>query len=67
LLRNRLLSVRAYNERALMIEASTVSGDSVESVLSTQFQNEDVRFIHIHNAGPGCFNCSVVRNSGAAG
>lgn len=61
MLRHRLLSVRGYNANNLMIKADAVAGENVENVLSEQFSDELVQYIHIHNAGPGCFNCSVVR------
>lgn len=61
MLRHRLLSVRGYNAGNLMIEADTVAGEGLENILTRQFANELVHFIHVHNAGPGCFNCSVVR------
>lgn len=61
MLRHRLLSVRAYNDKSLMIEADTTMGNKLESILHRQFHNESVTLIQIHNAGPGCFNCSVVQ------
>ena len=61
MLRHRLLSVRAYNSGKLMIGAEVVQGKELESAIDRQFQNRDVEYIHIHNANPGCFNCSVYR------
>lgn len=61
MLRHRLLSIRGYNDAALMIEADTIAGKDLESVLYSQFANKSVEYIHIHNASPGCFNCSVNR------
>jgi len=61
MLRHRLLSVRAYNSGKLMIAAEVVQGKELESAIDRQFQNRDVEYIHIHNANPGCFNCSVYR------
>ena len=59
MLRHRLLSVRGYSSKALMVEGDTVEGEELESVLEKQFKNSAVEYIHIHNAGPGCFNCAV--------
>ncbi|WP_372771582.1 DUF1203 domain-containing protein [Pseudoalteromonas sp.] len=61
MLRHRLLSVRAYNSENLMIGAEVVQGKELEFAIDRQFQNSDVEYIHIHNAIPGCFNCSVHR------
>ncbi len=61
MLTHRTLSVRGYNSSSLMIEADTVSGVNLEAILVSQLLNESVEYIHIHNAGPGCFNCAVTR------
>lgn len=59
MLRHRLLSIRGYNSASLMVEGDAAAGEELESVLEKQFENTDVKYIHIHNAGPGCFNCEV--------
>ena len=61
MLRHRLLSVRGYNSNGLMIGADTNEGNDIETILVEQFHNASVEYIHIHNAAPGCFNCSVTR------
>lgn len=61
MLSHRLLSVRGYNIKGIMIAAETTPGSDLENILSQQFQNENVEYIHIHNSSPGCFNCSVNR------
>lgn len=61
MLRDRSLSLRAYNNDSIMIGAEVVQGKELESAFYRQFQNRDVKYIHIHNANPGCFNCSVYR------
>ncbi len=61
MLRHRLLSVRSYNSGNLMVGAEVVHGKELKSAIDRQFQNSDVEYIHIHNANPGCFNCSVYR------
>jgi len=61
MLRHRLLSVRGYDTDSLMIEADTIVGESLETTIQSQFSNDAVKYLHIHNAGPGCFNCSVER------
>jgi len=61
MLRYRLLSIRAYSSQKLMIGAGVVQGKELEAAIDSQFQNSEVEYIHIHNASPGCFNCSVHR------
>ncbi len=57
----RLLSLRAYSMQGFMIEANVVEGVQLHYALQSAFKNEAVEYIHIHNAKPGCFNCSVAR------
>jgi len=61
MLRHRLLSVRGYDADKLMIEADTTIGSDLEALLIQFFENNKVQYIHVHNAGPGCFNCLVKR------
>ncbi len=61
MLTHRLLSVRGYSDKGLMVAAETKHGSDLESVLRQQFQMDSVDYIHIHNAGPGCFNCVARR------
>ncbi|MBB1268157.1 DUF1203 domain-containing protein [Shewanella sp. SR44-3] len=61
MLRHRLVSVRAYNAAAIMVGAEVVEGVELELAIARLFQQNDVEYIHIHNAKPGCFNCSVHR------
>ena len=61
MLRHRLLSIRAYDESATMIVAEVLPGIELEVAIRRLFANERVRYLHIHNAQPGCFNCRVVR------
>jgi len=45
----------------MMIGAEVVAGSELELVVRRMLRNEAVRYLHVHNAGPGCYNCSVVR------
>ena len=60
-LRHRTLSVRGFNAEAMMIAAEVVRGTELEDCIVGLLQDAAVEYIHIHNAAPGCFNCSVVR------
>jgi len=61
MLRHRLQSIRAYDAENIMIGAETIHGEQLETAINNQFKNRDIDYIHIHNANPGCFNCSVHR------
>ena len=61
MLRHRLLSIRAYDAAAMLVEAEVVNGGELEQTIRRLFADERVRYLHIHNARPGCYNCRVVR------
>jgi hypothetical protein len=58
---HRLLSVRAYDEAAMMRSARVVEGRALEETIRDFFANQTIYYLHIHNAAPGCFNCLVQR------
>ena len=58
---HRLLSVRAYEEAAIMENARVVEGRVLEETIRDFFTHGSISYLHIHNAGPGCFNCLVQR------
>jgi len=60
-LRDRLLSLRAYDDTGMMVDADVVDGNVVEGLLERLFARDDVSIVHIHNARRGCFSCSVER------
>ena len=59
MLRIRQLSIRAYDAEAMMVTAKLCSGEQLAELLRDLFSNNRVAYIHLHNAGPGCFNCAV--------
>jgi hypothetical protein len=60
-LRTRLLSLRAYDRAGMMVEADVVHGSDVEPVIERILSEENVEFIHVHNAKPGCFAARIDR------
>ena len=60
-LRKRLLSLRAYDRTGMMVEADVVHGTDVEPVIERILAEENVEFIHVHNAKPGCFAARIDR------
>jgi hypothetical protein len=59
--RHRLLSIRAYDDAAMMIGAAVVEGTELEASIMRFFTNAEVSYLHVHNAKPGCYNCRVER------
>lgn len=60
-LRVRLLSVRAYDADALMVDADVVDGRELESVVERLFDDPRVQYLHVHFARPGCYACRIDR------
>jgi Protein of unknown function (DUF1203) len=61
LLRSRLLSLRAYDARGMMVWADVVPGAEVEAGVASLFALERTAYLHIHYAKPGCYACRVER------
>lgn len=60
-LRIRLLSVRAFDEEAMMINADVIDGNDLRAWIVANFENRTVAFIDVHNAKRGCFAARVER------
>lgn len=60
-LRQRLLSVRAFDCSGMMIDADVVDGHQLEPLVARMFANESVSYLHLHNAKPGCYAALVER------
>lgn len=58
---HRLLSLRAYDENGMMSWADVIEGNILKDKIEETFNNENVVYLHIHNAKPGCFNCVVLK------
>ncbi|MEZ5833960.1 MAG: DUF1203 domain-containing protein [Dongiaceae bacterium] len=60
-LRKRLLSVRAFDARGMMVEADVVDGKELEPMINRFFANDAVTYLHLHYARPGCYAARVDR------
>ncbi|MFK7774174.1 MAG: DUF1203 domain-containing protein [Saprospiraceae bacterium] len=61
MLKHRLLSLRIYDGEGMMIDGLTVEGKTLGKEIENVFENESAKYIQIHNASPGCYNCQVDR------
>ena len=57
----RVLSIRAYDDDALMTEAAVTAGEDFRERATTLLADPQVAFLHVHFAGPGCFAFRVDR------
>lgn len=60
-LRRRLLSVRGFDRRGMLLDADVAQGTELESLIERLFANEAVAYLHVHNARPGCYAARVDR------
>ena len=63
-LRHRLLSLRGYDRAGMMVAAEVAAGSELEAVLHRVLSDEQVAYLHVPNAKPGCFSCRVERTAG---
>ncbi len=60
-LRKRLLSLRAFDQAGMMLEADVADGMVVEPVIARMFGNDKVAYLHLHYARQGCYAARVDR------
>jgi hypothetical protein len=60
-LATRLLSVRAFDEAGMLIDADLVPGTALAGAIKRLLSNRSSDFLHLHNAKPGCFAARVDR------
>lgn len=59
--RNRLISLRAYDAAHWMVDASVHDGPDVAAELRRMLADPAVTYVHLHNARRGCFSCVAHR------
>jgi hypothetical protein len=57
----RLMSLRAYDEAGVMIDAYIVAGDQVETTAQRLLANTEAAYLPAHNAVRGCFAARIDR------
>jgi len=60
-LRNRLLSIRAFDVNGKMLDADVVDGVGAEPLISRMLAASTTAYLHIHFAKRGCFAARVDR------
>jgi hypothetical protein len=58
---NRVMSVRAYDENGMMLNGEVISGREMKARIKELFANSKINYLHLHNAGAGCYSCKVER------
>ncbi len=61
-LRSRTLSVRAFDERGMLVGADLTEGTALEAVIERLFAHPRASYLHVHYAKPGCYAALVERS-----
>lgn len=57
----RLVSVRAFDERHMMIDADVVDGPDAAALFEKLLANPEASYLQVHNARRGCYSARVER------
>lgn len=60
-LSSRLISLRGFDDAHMMIHADVVQGSDLATAITKAFEDQNIAYIHLHNAKPGCFAATVTR------
>jgi hypothetical protein len=60
-LRSRILAVRSFDAKAMMVDNKLVDGNEIEPVLEKLLALPNVDYLHIHFAAAGCYAAKVER------
>ena len=64
-LTRRLLSVRSFGADHLMLGGVVVQGTELARTAAGLLDDAAVSYLHVHNAGPGCFAARIDRGPGS--
>ena len=58
----RLVSIRAFNSKDMMIDAVVSEGADIYEQITNLFSSSGVSYLHVHTAKRGCYLALVTRN-----
>ena len=62
-LTRRLLSIRSFAADHTMLGGVVVQGSELEGTAGRLLDDDTVAYLHVHNAGPGCFAARIDRGA----
>jgi len=60
-LRKRVLAVRSFDARGMMLGFQLADGRELESAIGKLFSEPRAEYLHVHFAAPGCYAARVDR------
>jgi hypothetical protein len=61
MLRSRLLSVRAFDDAGMLVDAEVVDGRHIVAAIERLFRDSEASYLHVHFARPGCYAARIER------
>ena len=61
MLRSRILSLRAFDEAGMLVDADVVDGRGVETLIARLLAQPQVAYVHAHFAKHGCYAALITR------
>jgi hypothetical protein len=58
---SRLLSVRAFDDAGMLVDAEIVDGHELAAAIARLFRASETSYLHVHFARPGCYAARVER------
>jgi hypothetical protein len=60
-MRRRVLALRAFDDKGMMVDADIVDGRETEQLIERLFANPQAVYLHAHYAKRGCFAARIAR------
>lgn len=60
-MRPRVLSIRAFDEHDMIVDADVVDGAAAEALIRRLLDNPAAAYLHVHFAKRGCFSATITR------
>lgn len=57
----RIISLRGYNHKQMLIFAEVFEGKELKNKIQKAFENQEIEYLHIHNAKFGCYFAQAKR------
>jgi len=61
-LRTRMLALRAFDAKAMLVAYDLVDGRELEAAIERQLADPEAAYLHAHFAAPGCFAARIERS-----
>jgi hypothetical protein len=61
MMRTRLLSIRAFDDNGMIVDADVIDGMDAETLIDRLFSSSDAAYLHVHFAKRGCYAARIER------